>query len=148
MATEFRLTLAGDIPLREIADIAAPEAEEVVLPDIPPLLSARLYDQLGYAITFTKGVNGYCDGNDDNGELWEWEPENYIDITFRMRADDMGEMGVPNMMATVARVLEARTEDAALILIGNLLLLTRFNGTIRKHNIDQWYEGTLDIIPG
>ena len=46
-------------------------------------------------------------------------------------------MGVPNVMATVARVLEARTEDAALILIGNLLLLTRFNDTIRKHNIDQ-----------
>ena len=149
MAIEFRLTLGGDMPLEQIAALAAPEAtEEPALPGYPRLFSADLYDQLGYAITILKGRNGYFDANDDNGKLWEWEPENYVDITFRMRFDGGGEMGVPNVMATVARILEARTEDAALILIGDLLLLTRFNGTIRKHNVDQWYEGTLDIIPG
>jgi len=148
MAIQFRLTLGGDIPLRQIADIAAPEAtEKPALPGHRPYLSAGLYDQLGYAITFTKGTNGYYSAEADNGELWEWEPENYVNITFRMRADDGGEMGVPNMLATVARVLENRPENAALIQNGNWLFLTRFNGIIRKHNVDHWYEGTLDIIP-
>lgn len=149
MAIEFRLTLAGDVPLRQIADLAAPEAtEKQVLPGYPPLLSADLYEQLGYAITITRGSDGYYDAEADNGELWEWKPIAYVNITFRMSPDDMGDMGISNMFATVARVLAARTEDAALTQNGNWLLLTRVKGIVRKHNLDLWDDEALDIIPG
>ncbi len=63
-----------------------------------------------------------------------------------MRADDMGDKGIPNMLATVARVLASRTEDAALVQDGNWLLLTRVRGTVRKHNVALWYDEAFDNI--
>lgn len=147
MAIEFRLTLAGDIPLHQIAELAAPEATEKPAPaGHPRLLSADLYEQLGYAVSITAGSNGYYDAEDDNGSRWEWEPDTYVNIGFRMRADDMGDKGVPNMLAAVARVLASRPEDAALVQDGNWLLLTRVEGTIRKHNVALWYDETFDNI--
>jgi len=148
MATEFRLILEGDIPLRHVADIAAPEAREVVEPGYRPRLSADLYEQLGYAITIVSGNNGYYDAESGNSDLWVWEPESYAKITFYIGAGDIGDLGVPNMFAAVARVLEARPEDAALIQNSNWLLLTRVNGTIRNHNLDLWYDDALNLIPG
>ena len=72
MAIEFRLTLAGDIPLEQIAALAAPEAtEKPALPGYPRLFSANLSEKLGYTISILKGSNGYYEADDDNGELWE-----------------------------------------------------------------------------
>lgn len=149
MAIEFRLTLAGDIPLEQVAALAAPEAtEKPALPGYPRLFSANLNEHLGYAISIIKGSDGYYDAEADNGELWEWEPKAYVNISFRGSAGDMGDRGIPNMFATVARILAARTEDAALTQNGNWLLLTRVKGTIRKHNLDLWDDESLDLIPG
>ena len=149
MAIEFRLTLAGDIPLEQIAALAAPEAtEEPALPGYPRLFSADLSEQLGYSISINNGSNGYYDAVTDDGGLWVWEPDAYADIDFRLSVGDMGKMGVPNMFATVARVLKARNEDAALVQNGDWLLLTRVNGIIRKHRLDLWYDEALNMIPG
>ncbi|WKU02997.1 SitI3 family protein [Micromonospora sp. HUAS LYJ1] len=106
MAIEFRLTLAGDIPLDQVAEIAAPEAtEKPVPPGYSQLFSADLYEQCGYAVSITGGSHGYYDAEADDGSRWEWEPGTYVNVGFRMRADDMGDKGIPNMLATVARVL-------------------------------------------
>ncbi|WP_018790519.1 SitI3 family protein [Salinispora arenicola] len=150
MAIEFRLTLAGDIPLDQVAELAAPEAtEKPIPPGHPRLLSADLYEQCGYAVSITEGSHGYYDAEDDDGARWEWEPDTYVNIGFRMRADDMGDKGIPNMLATVARVLNGRPEDAALVQDGNWLLLTRVGGTVRKHNVALWYDEAFDnILPG
>ncbi|MGC4786303.1 SitI3 family protein [Micromonospora sp. DT178] len=148
MAVEFRLTLAGDIPLEQMAELAAPEAtEKPTLPGQSRLLSADLYEQRGYAVSITAGSHGYYDAEDDDGSRWEWEPDTYVNVGFRMRADDMGDKGIPNMLATVARVLDDRAEDAALVQDGNWLLLTRVAGTLRKHNPALWHDGAFDNIP-
>jgi hypothetical protein len=55
------------------------------------------------------------------------------------------------MLTIVARVLEGRSEDAALLLNGDVLLLTRVGGALRKHNrAELWdhYGFANDIVPG
>lgn len=50
------------------------------------------------------------------------------------------------MLTAVARVLQTGSEDAALVLDGNALLLTRTDGFIRKHRTDTWWDETTDAI--
>ncbi|MGW0435513.1 SitI3 family protein [Micromonospora sp. NPDC003197] len=149
MAIEYRLTLAGDISLREVAELAAPEAtEESSLAGYPRLFSADLYEQLGYAVSIYAGSHGYYDAEDDDGSQWEWEPEEYVNVGFRMRKNDLSDKGTPNMVAAVARVLDGRPEDAALVLNGNWLLLTRFDGVLRKRRPEWWNNyGVGELIP-
>ncbi|MFY1702960.1 SitI3 family protein [Micromonospora sp. WMMA1923] len=140
MSISYRLTLAGDIPLQQVADLAAPHATETTAPAGNRLLSADLYAELGYLISITSGHHGYYDAEDDNDTYWEWEPEQYTDISFDMRTDDLADKGIRNMAAAVARILTRRTEDAALVQDGNHLLLTRTAGTIRKHRPSWWHH--------
>ncbi|MEW2383671.1 SitI3 family protein [Micromonospora sp. NPDC047707] len=148
MSIGYRLTLAGDIPLRHVADLAAPDATETPTPAGHQLLSSDLYEERGYLVTISSGRNGYYDAEDDDDAHWEWEPEVYVDIGFDMRTDDMADKGVPNMVTTVARVLADRPEDAALVLNGNCLLLTRVDGTLRKHRPQWWaHYGVDDPLP-
>lgn len=146
MAVEFRLTLAGNLPLDHVADLVAAEPAEKPRPSgtNPQLLSARLYDTRGYALTISSGSQGYFDAEADDGARWEWEPETYVDIDFSMRADDLVDQGIPNMMKAVARVLAARKEDAALVQSGNWLLLTRVGGTLRRHRPTWWDHYDID----
>ena len=51
----------------------------------------------------------------------------------------------------MARVLEGRPEDAALLLNGDVLLLTRVDGVLRKHNRATWWDHygfVNDVLPG
>ncbi|GAB2963188.1 hypothetical protein GCM10027280_60070 [Micromonospora polyrhachis] len=147
MAIEYQLTLAGDIPLEQIASLAAPQATEAPpLPGYPRLFSAALEDECGYAISITAGNHGYYEAKDDDGSSWEWEPEAYIDIIFRLPKDDLTRKGVPNMVATVGRILAARPEDAALTLNGDWLLLTRIQGRIHKYNKAEWYNESYNEL--
>jgi hypothetical protein len=84
------------------------------------------------------------------GSTWEWEPDSYVNVTFSMGKDDQVDKGTPNMLTIVARVLDCRSEDAALILNGNVLLLTRVNGVLHKHNRATWwnhYDFANQILP-
>ncbi|MGI5211832.1 SitI3 family protein [Plantactinospora sp. CA-290183] len=149
MAIEYRLTLAGAIPLEQVADLAAPDAtEEAPLPGSERLLTADLNDQYGYVVSVHAGRGGYYDAEDDDGSQWEWEPETYVNITFRMKKNEPSEEGTRNMVATVARVLAGRPEDAALTLDGNWLLLTRTDGKVRKSRRTWWDTYNVhDLIP-
>ncbi|MEU7399608.1 SitI3 family protein [Streptomyces albogriseolus] len=149
MAVEFRFTLAGDLPLDGMADLVAADVAERPRPSgtNPKLFSARPYDACGYALTVSSGSQGYFDAEADDGARWEWEPETYVDIDFYMRADDLVDKGILNMMKAVARVLAARQEDAALVQNGNWLLLTRVGGRLRRHRPTWWsHYGIDDLI--
>lgn len=150
MAVEFRLTLAGDLPLNDVADLVTADVTERPRPSgtRARLFSARLYDTRGYTLTVSSGSHGYFDAETDDGTRWEWEPETYVDIDFAMKADDLVDKGIPNMMKAVAQVLTARQEDAALVQNGNWLLLTRTIGELRRHRPTWWSHYSRDgLIP-
>ncbi|MEE6262289.1 SitI3 family protein [Plantactinospora sonchi] len=150
MAVEYRLTLAGDIPLEEVASLAAPEAIETpASPGRSRVLTADLYERNGYAISVYGGRHGYYDAERDDGSHWEWEPEAYVNVGFRMGKDEPRDDATPNMVATVARILAARKEDAAFVLNGNWLLLTRVDGALRKHRPTWWHNyGVDELVAG
>lgn len=154
MAVDYRLTLAGHIPAAEVAECAVPDvAERPRSTDSPDRLSIGLYEERGFWLSVRAGRDGYYEAEEDSGTSWEWEPDEYVNVTFSMdkNPDILVDKGTPNMLRIVGRVLECRSEDAALILNGNWLLLTRFNGVLRKHNRVRWwnhYDFANEILPG
>ncbi|MBO4161395.1 SitI3 family protein [Micromonospora antibiotica] len=139
MGVEFRLVLAGDPAVGEVAALTAATRDETPQPTSNPrLFTARLYDQRGYAVTVRPGTHGYYEAEADDDARWEWEPAIYVNVTFSMRADDLADKGIPNMLSAVARVLAARFEDAALIQDGTYLLLTRADGVVGLHRSTWW----------
>lgn len=139
MGIEYRLTLAGDIPLEDLASLVAPHGvEESALPGYPRLLTADLGEEIGYTVTVSAGSSGYFDAEDDDGTQWEWEPDTYTNIIFDLRKNNPPEDVVPTMVSAVARVLTNRPEDAAFVLNGNWLLLTRVTGQLREHRPTWW----------
>ncbi|MEO3747467.1 SitI3 family protein [Plantactinospora sp. B5E13] len=142
MSIHYRLTLAGDIPLERVAQLIPAEATEVPAPGGDRVLSADLDDEYGYVLTLTSGVHGYYEAEAD-GIMWQWEPETYVDVTFHMNKDLLTDLGRPRMLRNVAEILASTTEDAALILDDNWLLLTRSGGRLQKHNTADWDDGEL-----
>ncbi|MFG1780576.1 SitI3 family protein [Micromonospora sp. NPDC049048] len=143
MSITYRLTLAGDVPLELVAGLVAPGAAETPTPAGNRLLSANLNDASGFVVSITSGRHGYYEAEAD-GAVWAWEPEAYVDIGFHMRKDTLAEKGRPHMLRAVGRVLTDRSEDAALVLNDNWLMLTRVDGVIRRHNEADWYDEAYD----
>lgn len=149
MAIEYGLVLAGGTPIGLLAERAFPEPEERPV-GTPPLLAADLYDRYGFDVTVRAGRNGYVEIETDDG-LREWEPDPYQELTFRMEKNVDSLRGVINMVSAVRRVLDTGSEDAALTLNGDTLLLTRFDGTLVKYGREKWwtsYEAANDVLPG
>jgi hypothetical protein len=154
MAIEYRFTLAGDTPAAEVAARAVADPTDRPTPTASGrVLRANLFDRLGYHLTVVPGRDAYHEAEGDPGEgPWEWELAAHISVTFRMDKDpDRWVSGVRNMLEAVARLLASGGEDAALILNGDRLLLTRTGGVVRKHRRATWwavYDGADEIIPG
>ncbi|WP_410813238.1 SitI3 family protein [Micromonospora sp. 067-2] len=148
MATEYRLTLAGDVPLDALAGVVAPDgAEESAVDGRPRVLSADLGDRCGYTVSIHAGSHGYLEAEDGDGSTWEWEPERYVTIGFRLIKGESSDWATREMLASVARVLDERSEDAALILDADWLLLTRFSGTLSRHAPSWWdVHGGEDLV--
>jgi hypothetical protein len=146
MALEYRLTLAGTTPLEEVAARALPNVEERPI-GTPPLLSANLFERYGFLLTVNAGRDGYFDAESEDGR-WEWKPEAYVAVGFRM--DKFGEFQweVINMLTVVRRVLDTGPEDAAFAFNGDVLLLARFDGVLVKHRQAWWhsYPGADQVI--
>ena len=150
---EYRLTLAGDIPVDHVVECAVPDLTQWPKPtEFGGMLSADLHEPYGFELSVAPGRDGYYDAQDDDGSRWEWEPAAYVDVDFRMRADDLVDKGIPHMLTVVAaRVLDCRQEDAALVQNGSLLLATRVDGVLRKHHRSRWWDHygfVNDILPG
>jgi len=147
MATQYRLILAGGASLEQVAERALPDPDDRPT-GTPRLLAADLYDRYGFEATVRAGENGYYDAESDNG-MWEWEPATYVAVTFRMEKNADSDRALVAMLLAVRRVLLSGPEDAALVLNGNWLLLTRRDGVVVKHRRDNWWNScaaTNDLI--
>jgi hypothetical protein len=138
MATEYRLTLAGNTPTVDVAERALPDPDERPV-GTPQLLTANLYERYGFEVVVRAGQKGYFDAESDSG-LWEWEPETYVTVNFRMEKNADSDRALVNMLLAVRRVLLTGSEDAALVLNGNWLLLNRVDGVLVKHRRDKWWK--------
>ncbi len=147
MALEYRLTLAGTTPVDEVAARALPNLEERPT-GTPPLLSKALFDRYGFLLTIHAGSDAYFDAMSDDGP-WEWEPEAYVAVGFRMDKFADFRWEVRNMLTIVRRVLDTGTENAALVFNGDVLLLARFDGVLTKHRRSWWdsYPDADQVIP-
>ncbi|MGI5211817.1 SitI3 family protein [Plantactinospora sp. CA-290183] len=150
MAIEYRLTLEGAIPLDQMAEYVMLNPTDRAVPaEMPGLLSADLRDRQSFTLIVRHGRDGYYEADDD-GSDWAWELDVYVNLTFRMAKEGDAETGVRNMLEAVSRLLAGRPEDAALILNGDVLLLTRSSGVLRKHRRELWwnrYGFVNDVIP-
>ncbi|GGM27865.1 MULTISPECIES: SitI3 family protein [Micromonospora] len=148
MSVDYRLTLGGDLTLDEVASIAAPGATESWSPAGNRVLSASLNDEHGYVVSIIETDDGYYEAESDDGEMWQWEPARSVDVTFHMDSEVLAEKGRPHMIRTVGKVLRSRPEDAALILNGGWLMLTRMNGQVLLHHDADWYDpGYEGVLP-
>ena len=150
MALEYRLTLAGDIPVEQVGRRAFPQPDERPT-GTPPVLAADFLERYGFSVTVRAGREGYVDVETDNGGSWEWEPEEYVNLGFRMDKFADSQWNVTNMLTVVRRVLQSGDEDAAFVLNGDVLLFTRFGGELVKHRREGWwtsYAAANDLIPG
>jgi hypothetical protein len=136
VAIDYRLTLAGETPIEEVVERAVPG---LATTGETPRTGFDLYKDSGFLLAVTSGRNGYFDAEGDDDEYWEWAPASYVNVGFRMDKDRLEE-ATQNMLSVVARILSTGPEDAALVLDGNALLLTRTDGIIRKHRKATWWD--------
>ncbi|MCM4079993.1 SitI3 family protein [Paractinoplanes hotanensis] len=149
MATEYELTLAGGTPGEVVAERAFPDLAERPTGTAPLLVSA-LDDRYGFVATVKSGRSRFVEVLSDDGN-WEWEPEPYTSVMFRMAKTSDLDHQVVSMLTVVRRVLSTGSEDAAFFVNGDILLLTRLNGVVVKHRRDKWWaihEGSDQIVPG
>ncbi|WP_434739349.1 SitI3 family protein [Micromonospora sp. SH-82] len=140
MGIDYRLTLAGDIPLEQVAALVVPDGfRDSTGAGGPRLLTADLTTQRGFSVSVFAGSHGYLDAEGDDGTHWEWEPDRYVNVIFDMVKNDQPDTATAAMVAAVARVLADRPEDAALVLGNNWLLLTRTADRLRTHR-PQWWD--------
>lgn len=138
MAIEYSMTLAGDSPVNVVAERAFPEAGERPI-GIAPRLSADHKEKYGFDVTVLAGQDGYLDLETDDGS-WEWEPDAYVRIGFRLDNSVDARWAVTNVLTVVRRVLDTGPEDATFDFNGDILLFARRNGRLRKHRRDTWWE--------
>ena len=149
MSIDYRLTLAGPTPVEQVAARAFTEPAERPTGTVPRLFAA-LQEEYGFDVTVYAGKDGYLDAASDNGQ-WEWEPEAYVSVTFTLDKSADRDRAVENLSAVVRRILITGAEDAAFDLNGDILLFTRFDGALVKHNRDSWWSrhaAADQLIPG
>jgi hypothetical protein len=79
-----------------------------------------------------------------------WKPAPFVAVTFRLHSAADSHWAVLTMLPIVRRLLDSGPEDAALLLNGDVLLLTRFGDGVVKHRSTWWnhYTGANDQLPG
>jgi hypothetical protein len=151
MAIEYDFLLAGHTPLDQIAARALPNSAERPAAS-GRVLSADLRRQHGFGLTVASGQDGYYEAETDDGQRWEWQPATYVLVTFTLDKDpDRYDDALRQALTVVARLLTTGQEDAAFMLNGNELLLTRVDGAVHKHARATWwdhYRYPNEVIPG
>lgn len=152
MALEYRLTLAGTVPMDEVATRAFPDPADRLTPTPSgKVLSADLDARYGVSVDIVARTAAYYSAPTE-ADYWEWEPGASVDLTFEMAKDaDRFDNALRHTITAIARVLISGTEDAALMLSGDRLLLTRINGVVTKHDRADWwdhYGWPNEVIPG
>ncbi|MEV0728370.1 SitI3 family protein [Polymorphospora sp. NPDC050346] len=141
MSIDYLLALATDMSLERVGELAAVTvAERPARTGYGRLLAGGQPERDGYSVTIYGGRQGYYEARADRGTRWLWEPEDYVELAFHMRKDTLSDLGRPNMLRTVAKVLGGTVEDAALLVNNDVLLLTRVGGVLHRHNQEEWEE--------
>ena len=155
MSLEYRLTLAGTVPIVEVAARAFPDPADRPAPDEDgKTLSADLDDRYGFTADLITTTGRYYSAPPEAGddfEYWEWEPAVSVDLTFRFTWDgDRFPAAFRAVVTAIAQVLASGTEDAAIMVSGDTVLLTRVNGVVTKHDRGWWehYPWANTLIPG
>lgn len=138
MAVEYRLILAGDTPVNQVAERAFPEAGDRPT-GTAPRLAADLKEKYGFDVTVVAERDGYFDLETDDGS-WEWEPESYVRVEFRLDKFADARWAVTNVLTVVGRLLDTGPEDATFDFNGDILLLARRGGELTKHRRGTWWE--------
>ncbi len=149
MAVEYRLTLAGDTPVNQVTERAFPEASERPT-GIAAQLAVDHKEKYGFDVTVVAGRDGYLDLETDDGS-WEYEPETYVRVGFRLDKFVDARWAVANLLTVVRRVLDTGPEDVTFDFNGDILLFARRNGELTKHRQDTWWErysSGNQLIPG
>ncbi|WP_051799071.1 SitI3 family protein [Catenuloplanes japonicus] len=162
MGIEYRLSLAGRRSSAAVAARAMPElapglssagsssaglsSAGLVGAD---LLSVDLYRSHGFCLTIVSRDRGLVDLGPDG-----WELGAHTTVSFDMEKNvefDRSAQSLRTMLTVVGRVLETGAEDAALVLNGDVVLLTRVAGTLVKYRRADWwdhYSGLHAVIRG
>jgi hypothetical protein len=155
MSLEYRLTLAGTVPMDEVAARAFPDPADRPVPSPSgKTLAINLDDRYGFTVSVLvdeDGLYGAPPKGGDDFEYWEWEPGAAVDLTISMTwGGDRFPAALRSAVTAIARVLASGTEDAAIMLSGDLVLLTRVNGVVTKYDRSWWehYPWANDLIPG
>ncbi|MET8150269.1 SitI3 family protein [Actinoplanes sp. NPDC049668] len=149
MALEYRLVLAGDTPIDQVAERAFPDVSERPT-GAPPRLTADHLERYGFIVTVLPGRDGYFDLETDNGS-WVWEPKSHVRVHFRLDKFADLRWAVANMLGVVRRALDAGPEDAIFDFNGEILLFARLDGKFTKHRRGTWWEhypSGDQLIPG
>jgi hypothetical protein len=138
MSLSYRLTLAGSVTADQLAERAFPDLENRPS-GTGPILFADLYATHGFGVAVRTGRNGHVDAGTDDGD-WEWEPDPFAAVSFDI--DDLTDRQrlAVNLVTVVRRILETGPEDAAFVINGDYLLVSRFDGRIVKHSHDRWWS--------
>nr|WP_221373777.1 SitI3 family protein [Actinoplanes polyasparticus] len=134
--------------MNQVAERAFPASDERPT-GVAPRLVADLKGRYGFDVTIAAGRDGYLDLETDEGSF-EWEPESYVRIVFRLDrlADPLWAVG--NLLTAVRRVLDTGSEDAIFDFNGDILLFARHGGVVTKHRRGTWWERYSDggqLIP-
>ncbi len=149
MSLDYTLTLATSATATQIAARTLPD-EWNWIPGSGSVLSADLHQTLGIDISLWADRHGYVDARSDEG-MFEWEPDPFVTVIFNLDGPFDREQAAANMINAIRGVLDSGPEDATLVINGDLLLLTRFDGRITKHNRERWwsaYPAADRVIPG
>lgn len=149
MALEYRVTFLSDTPVDLVAAHAFPERDDRPT-GAPPILRATHFEKYGFQVVVRSGEHGTLDAMSDDGD-WEWEPDPYVAVGFRLDKFADRQWVITNMMTVVRRLLLAGSEDAAFLFNNDVLLFTRFKGELVKHNRERWWafhEASDQLIPG
>jgi hypothetical protein len=138
MSLDYTLTLATSATAAQIAARTLPEQPEWI-PGTGSALSADLYQTLGIDISLWADRHGYVDARSDEG-LFEWEPDPLVTVVFNLDGPIHPEQAAANMINIVRGLLGSGSEDATLVVNGDLLLLARFGGETAKHNRERWWS--------
>jgi hypothetical protein len=138
MSVDYSLTLATDATAAQVAGRAVPD-QAAWIPGVGSALSANLHQTLGIDLSVLSDRHGYVDAASDEGPF-EWEPDPLVTVIFDLAGTADPRQAAANMVDIVRRLMETGTEDATLVINGDLLLLARFDGKLVKHNRERWWR--------
>jgi hypothetical protein len=138
MSVDYNLTLATDATAAQVAGRAMPDQVDWTH-GVGSTLSANLYQTLGLDLSVLSDRHGYVDATSDEGSF-EWEPDPLVTVIFDLAGPASPRQAAANMINIVRRLMETGTEDATLVVNGDLLLLARFDGKLVKHNRERWWR--------